>query len=207
MSPFLNLANRLYEVIVSNINCLNNWGIYLFNPDFDNEPELRNKIGTIWLCSQLDTYEAHHRHIPEVVQEAKKNNWPSLIHNAKQIRHFCYAAGEVLNKFSREEQIFLVDFRNQLVHSYLRGRHSQAIKVKYYSNGQLMTESLSWKEYSDITKQFYEKAPLDEVLAQIIKKALDPNLHYWQLVNYFDKNKETLYKLMREGKTFSVFPS
>ena len=107
MDSFLALASRAYEVVVTHVTCMNNWGFYLFNSEFDNEPELRNKIGTIWLCSLLDTLEAQHRFLPEIEKEALANGWPIFAYNARRLTGIGAVTSELLGILSREEQIFL----------------------------------------------------------------------------------------------------
>lgn len=205
MDPFLSLANRVFEVVMSNQTCINTWGVYLFDADFDKEQELRNKLGTIWLCSLLDTLEAQYRFLPEIAREAKTNGWSSLEQACQQLEKFCVVVGEVLEMYSREEQIFLVNLRNQFVHSYLAGRHREAIPVKYCSGGKLVSETIPSDEYHAIANRFFfGSLPLDPLLSSLLSRALNRNLRYWQAVGVFQQSADTLYKVIREGKNFTV---
>ncbi|WP_018128619.1 hypothetical protein [Balneola vulgaris] len=102
MDKHLNLANRLYEVFRGNITCINTWGVYLFNSDFDNEPELRNKVGIIWICALFDTLEADNKFIPQIIKEAKQEGFESLVHNGIQLQNLCKLTGELLDSFTKQ---------------------------------------------------------------------------------------------------------
>lgn len=209
MDPHLNLANRLYEVIVANLTTLETWGSYLTSPEFDKEPELRNKIGVIWVCSLLDTLEAESRFLPEVAKEAQARDFISLVHNAQQLQKFCVIVGEVLDVFTRGEQIFLVDLRNQWVHTYFANRHRGLIAVKYAARGKVISEKLTERQYFEAMDELWEKAKvssLDNVLTPLIARALDKKLRYWQVMGILQRDREALYKALREDQkiTFRI---
>lgn len=203
MDSFLALANRTYEVVVTHVTCMNNWGFYLFNSEFDNEPELRNKIGTIWLCSLLDTLEAQHRFLPEIEKEALANGWPILAYNARRLTGIGTVTSELLGTLSREEQIFLGDFRNQLVHSYLAGRHKKFITVKHCKKGLLISERLVDTEYQALIRSFHEPTrPMDQIVNPMIAKVIDRDKphRYWGALGVLQRNSEAIYLALREGR-------
>jgi hypothetical protein len=210
MDPFLNLANRLYEIVLSNINCLKNWGFYMLSAEFDDELELRNKIGTIWICSLLDTLEAERRFLPDVEKEAKHLNFGTLVEATHELAKFGMVTGEVLELFSREEQIYLQDFRNQLVHSYLASRHRSHITVKYFTQGVLHSEKLSDKDYQSLIRTFYEPANNpDELLYAMLSRILDRTKphRYWAAVELLERKSQDLYKALLERTPFHLtFP-
>lgn len=200
----MNLANRLYEVFLGNLTCINTWGVYLFDSDFDGEPELRNKIGTIWFCALLDTLEAEGRFIPQAIQEAENEGWESLVYNGRQLQNLCKLTSELLDSFTREEQIFLLDLRNQWVHGYLAKRHRDNVSVKYAQNGKLHTEKLTRAEYTEITRMFFEQGNLDDTLSAIISRALDQKHRYWTAIGVLQKFEKEMYRILRDGETFNI---
>jgi hypothetical protein len=204
MDKYLNLANRLYEVFRGNLTCVNTWGVYLFDSDFDSEPELRNKIGTIWFCALLDTLEAESRFIPAAIQEAEREGWESLVHNGLQLQNLCQLTSELLDSFTREEQIFLLDLRNQWTHGYLANRHRERVTVKYTQNGKLRSEQLSNSEYTEVTRVFFEQGNLDNTLKPIISRALDKKHRYWTAVGVLQKFEKEMYRILRDGETFNI---
>lgn len=205
MSDFTKLANRLFEVVMANLSLMQTWGFYLTNAEFDNEPELRNKIGTIWICSLLDTLEAESRFLPEVASEAKQKGYEALVHNAAQLQRFCALIGEVLNLFSREEQLFLQDLRNQWVHSYLANRHRPSVMVKYARKGTITSEKLTDDDYHSTIRPLYQaNASLDETLQPMIARALNKNLRYWTALAVMQRDKDVLYQVLLAGHRISI---
>jgi|SRR5690554_1581864 len=204
MDQHLNLANRLHEVVIGNLTCVNTWGVYLLDADFDGEPELRNKVGVIWFCALLDTLEAESRFIPDAIREAEKNGWDSLVHNGKQLQQLCKLTSELLNVFTRDEQIFLVDLRNQWTHGYLANRHRDRVVVKYAENGAIKSEQIPHSEYIEITRVFFEKGKLDATLKPIVDRALDKKHRYWTAVGVLKKFEKEMYRILREGETFNI---
>jgi hypothetical protein len=207
MDPFLHLANRLYEVVISNRACIDNWGYYLFSDEFKDQLVLRNKIGTIWLCSLFDTLEAQHQHLPRLEIEAKKNSWPSLEHNARELTKFCMVTGELLELYSKEEQIFLQDFRNQLVHSHLSGRHGGSYRIKYIEKGNLKLENIPIDQYKEILLQFYEPVPVNDFqISEMLNRAIGckSQLRYWTAAKALQDNSDEIYRILRNGEIFSI---
>lgn len=205
MDNFLSLANRTYEVVVAILTSVESWGIYLTSPEFDKEQELRNKVGTIWICSLLDTLDAKERFLPEIAEEAKKSGHTSLVHNCAQLQNLCALVGEVLNEFSREEQILLTDLRNQLVHGYLTNRHQAQVSVKYVSARKIVKEKIANSSYYEIVNRFYLNGqPFDQTLAPLIARALNKKLRYWDAIAHFQKNREAVYSAILNRKTFEI---
>jgi hypothetical protein len=204
MNQYLNLVNKLYEVIIGNLTCVNTWSVYLFDSDFDNEQELRNKVGVIWLCALVDTVEAELRFLPEAIAEAESKGWESLAHNGRQLQNLCKLTSELLNLFSREEQIFLLDLRNQWTHGYFSNRHREKVSVKYVSNGLIVTEKLEHADYSELVGRFYQKGNLDQTITPIISRALMQEHRYWKCVVVLQQTNEDIYRILKNGETFNI---
>lgn len=204
MNEHLNLANRLNEVVVGNLTCTETWGFYLFDPAFQSEPELRNKIGTIWLCSLLDTLEADIRFIPAISEEAAKKGYESLVVNCAQLQKFCTLVGELMDQYSREEQIFLVDLRSQWVHGYFANRHRPLVQVKFAASGVIVSQKLPWEVYSEVIRMVGGDRPLDKTLSPLIARALNRKLRYWVAVEGLQRHREELYRIIREGEVFQI---
>ncbi len=206
MDNFLNLANRLYEVLVGNLSTFRCWGFYLFDAEFDDEPELRNKIGVIWICSLRDSIEAQHRFLPQIAKEAQEQGFDSLVENSKQLQNFCVLIAELLGEFSREEQIFLDDLRNQWVHSYFSKRHREEFPVKFCADGELVHEQITRDEYDAVIRSFYANGEsLDEILAPMISRAIDTKRHrYWYAIEAWQKDSEAIYAAFRNGDTIKI---
>lgn len=210
MTPLQSLANRTYEVVLSNLTCTENWGYFLFDDKFKHEYQLRSRIGVIWLCSLLDTMEAQQRFLPEIKREAMEDGLESIAHSTRELQKFCFIVGELLSEYSREEQIYLQDHRNTLVHSYLASRHRTFITVKHYSNSQLNSERLPWDAYHQIIRSFLETTPhwetdIYELLARVLS---DNHSHrYWQVLANLQARRNDIYYMLCEGKLFTLVVS
>lgn len=206
MDHFQMLANRLYEVIVGNLSTFNCWGFYLLSEEFDREAELRNKLAVLWICALLDSVEAQKGALQRVISEAQEHGFDSLVENGRQLQNFCTLIAEFLGEFSREEQIYLVDLRNQWVHSYLINRHQERVKVKYVENGEFRSNRISSEEYYGILRSFHTKGEsVDEVLCPITARALELKKHrYWYALEVWQKDHEKIYQSFRDGNTIKI---
>jgi hypothetical protein len=205
MDPHLRFANRLVEVVIGNLAAIEAWGFYLTSPEFDKEIELRNKLGTIWICSLIDTLEAEARFLPEIAKEAAAQNFDDVVHNAKQLGNFCTLVGELLCSFSPEEQIFLTDTRNQWVHSYFANRHRENVAVKYAENGKIVSKQIPWASYELALRPFHENGlSLDQTLKPLVERALDRKFRYWYAIGEMQQHRDRLYAALRAGERIRI---
>lgn len=205
MDKHTELANRAYEVVMASVTSIEAWGFYLTNPAFDSHTELRNRLATFWLCSITDVVEAGSRFLPDIHREAEEYGFHALAYNCRQLQNFCELAVEFLSQFSREEQVYLVDSRNQWVHGYFAGRHRKEIKVKIINDGHLQIEKLEFDEFHKIVHQFHEGGQsVDDVLNPIREKALNMNHRYWHALGVFQRDREKIYEILRSGKTLRI---
>lgn len=204
MNKHLDLVNRLYEVICGKLSCIQVWGVYLFDSDFDDEPELRNKIGVIWICSLFDTIDAENRFIPEIIREAELEGWDKLVHNARQVQNLCKMTSELLSIFTMEEQIFMFSVRNQWVHGYLSNRHRDLISVKYLQDGKIKSEKMPRSEFIKITNSFFIKGGLDTTLKPLVEKAIDKKHRYWLAISYLQKYRNDIYSALQKDELITI---
>ena len=57
---------------MGNLSPAETWGFYLFDKAFDGEPELRYKIGVVWLYALMDLVEAQQRVLPNVARKPRR---------------------------------------------------------------------------------------------------------------------------------------
>lgn len=95
-TPNADLINAIYCLFSDNITCINTWSFYLFSSEFDKEPELRNKIGVIWVVSLLDSLEGERRALEDYETEAIRRGLPHLVDVCKQASRFFRIVEEVL---------------------------------------------------------------------------------------------------------------
>ena len=157
-TPEIQLINRLFALFKDNVACLEAWGIYLFSDEFDREPELRWRIGAIWLASLLDSIEGADRTIDQCEDAAVSLGLPHFPFYCEQARIFVGTIEQLLALYSREEQIFLRAMRDRLVHSWLSAPNNDVITAKWFDGEEkkLVCEPLSWDEYHGIVRPFFE---------------------------------------------------
>lgn len=152
----------------------------------------------------LDTLEAQYRFLPEVAKEAEEKKFKSLVHNSQELQKLCSLAGDLLGLYTREEQLFLINLRNQFVHSYFANRHRDIVNVKYALEGKIVVEHIPRSEYHAIIRLFMTKDTIDNTLQPLISRALNPALRYWTAMGDLQTRKEDLYNCLHSGKTIEI---
>jgi len=201
-APDADLINAIFCLFSDNVNCINNWGFYLFSSEFDDEPELRNKIGVIWLISLLDSLEGEKRALEDYESEAIRRSLPHLVVICKQACKFFRMIEEVLSLYSREEQIFLNDIRNQSVHSWLARRHMHEFQITYFNGTELVREKITQESFNGIVQPFFMAGSLDETLCKLIKRFMSRRLKYWDAVEEIKRSLQLLQEAMVKGNKF-----
>ncbi|AKX47405.1 hypothetical protein AKN93_02400 [Thiopseudomonas alkaliphila] len=205
MDKHLELVNKLFDVLVGSITIIECWGVYLFDSEFDQEIELRNKVGTIWLCALLDTIRAEQRYIPEIIREAESLGFSILVENAKEIINLCQLTKELVSQFSMEEQVFLTSIRNQWVHGYLAGRHKERVTYNYLDDaGKVIKQEFTQKELEDINRKVFNPEGLDSTLYSIVSKGLNRKHRYWMGVKFVMKYKYEIYSALKSDKKITI---
>jgi len=183
------LLNKVWSFFGGNINCIDNWGFYLFSDELNKEWELRNKIGIIWIASLLDSLEGERRFFDVCLTEAKDLNLTNVIYTLKQANVFFKYIKEILSEYTREEQIYINDMRNCLVHSWLASKLIDEVRIKYFNGVELTHETLSRVEYHKIIRDAlsnFERTP-DEVMRPLVDRFKDRKHKYWQVVEHLAK--------------------
>jgi hypothetical protein len=198
----IQLINGIFTLLSDNVNCIGNWGFYLFDPAFEAERELRNKVGAIWLTSMLDSLEAEVRSAETYQKQADEHGLHHLSNVLEQVRTFFRYIREILALYSREEQLFIRDFRDQIVHSWLARRHVDAFRVKYFSAGEFRQERISSEDFNALLRPFYASGPLDRTLATLLGRGLDQGLPYWKAVHELRAKLPMLQDAMILGRMF-----
>ena len=205
MDDHLKLVNRLIEIVNSNLSAIEAWGFYLVDDEFKKEQELRNRLGLIWVCSLFDSLEAEARFLPEIARQGREKGFDDIEHNAGQLCNFCVLIGEVLDLYSKAEQLFLIDLRNQWVHSYLANRHRDQVSVKFCEAGKIQQERMAWDDYHAAIRPFFENGKsLDETLIPLIARALNMKLRYWHAVGVFQKTRMDIYAALRARQRIQI---
>src|SRR5579863_3869934 len=160
-------CNLIFQFFAEQQAVLQNWGFYLFNEQFKGELELRNKLGSIWICSLYDTLDGEERVLPELLNSSEKSASPILVHYCGQISELAKATRRFLASLSRPQQLFLQDFRNQLVHAWQINPRQARVSIKYVSGNRLIREQVDREAYHLEIRPFYEEG-IDQSLAAIV---------------------------------------
>lgn len=166
----INLINRIFTLFIDAKTSTEAWGFYIFEQEFAHEQELRNRLGVVWLASLFDSIHADSVHIDKYKRQAVELEIPHMQRYCEQARVFFSSIKMLVEKFSKEEQVFITYLRNQYAHSYLNGRHNESIGIKYVEGGEFKTETLTRDEYHGLTRELFEKDNLDVTLAELISR-------------------------------------
>ena len=193
-----NFAGRIITLVIDGKILAENWGVYLTHTDLDTEPELRNKIAAIWISGLLDSLDAQKRVLDKYEEEAKSKNYKNMVIWCQRAREFYGYTKEILAIFTKEEQLFIQDLRDQLVHGWLHKKHNDEFNVKYCDGDSIVVEKISNEEYHALVRDFYFSG-LDKTMAGIVKRFCDYELNYWKAISmltsdgYYDEVAKAIY--------------
>jgi tetratricopeptide (TPR) repeat protein len=202
--PHLDLRNSVYMLLADNVNCARNWGFYLFNDEFVNENELRNRIATIWLHSLLDSLEAQQQKLPEYERRATELGLKSVLEGCSKIRPFLGIVAATLSLYSKEEQLFLFDYYKQLTSGFA-DRNAERLIVRYALGQQIFTDSVDSKVYHELIRPFYEQGNLDDTVKALTDRARNGSLGYWRIINALTQSElDSIYQAILEDRPFVI---
>jgi hypothetical protein len=189
------LALKVITLVDDGRTLANTWGVYLFDSKLNAEPELRNKISVVIISGLLDTVQAKDRVIDAHKREAEERGFENIVAWCDLAKEWCVAAQGVLSLFSKEEQLFIQDCRNQWVHGWLTKTQQERFRVSYFNGEKFVTEKVDREEYFDLIKVpmvgvmdgniIYQKR-LEEVLYGFSSRLLNREMQYWKMVEYLN---------------------
>ena len=201
----LRLSNGIFSLFADNVTCIRTWGFYLFSPEFDAEPELRNKIGTIWLASLFDSLEGEQRTVAKYREEAMRLGYAHHVDACDQATRFFRRIEGVLRDYSKAEQLFLNDLRDQWVHSWLARRHRDEFPIKWFDGTSMVRENITRDEYYGLIRPLYESPEgLDPTLFILIQRFRTKPLPYWETLHAIQPVLEGFYESIRNKQTFQL---
>ncbi len=193
------IISKVYSLFADSISVYKNWGFYMFDEKFDEEIELRNRIEIIILASLFDIL-ASEKKILAYQNEAREHNLKHLDRYCQQALEYCEAIKEFGTHFSKEEQIFIVYLRNQFVHSFLSVRHHNTMTVKFVENGTFKEEKNTIEHFHEITREFFERANLEQVEKEFIDRWIGISYRYSSIFMEFLGNEKVIYDAIYKGK-------
>lgn len=201
----LALKNGIYSLFSDNIVCIQTWGIYLFDKKFNDEPELRNKVGVVWLSSLFDSLESEVSALEDYKRLAVSLNQSSLFDLCETASAFIDTIKELLSMYSREEQLFILDIRDQLVHSWLPKRHREKRIIKYFNGKEFKKEEVSKDKYDKDIRRFYKHPKgLDFCLQGIIIRFTSNKHKYWSAVKQLSEQMPVIHDIIYNDKKIDI---
>ena len=188
-----NYAGKVFMLIMDNLTCVDHWGFYLVNENFDSEPELRNRIGAIWFSSLYDSIEGLDREMDGYKLVAEEHHLENIKKWCSVTTEFIESIADLLSEFSKIEQLFIQDFRDGLVHSWLHKRHQQEFNVRFFKDHELVREKIKGTEYFGLIRPLYAQG-FDIVLTKLRERFSDQKLDYWKKANFLYKAKDLIAK-------------
>lgn len=199
------LRNGLFALFSDNATCISTWGIYFLDEKFDDEPELRNKLGIIWLASLFDSLEGESRVLEKYRAAATELNQPVLVALCTKAREFMDTVREVLCLYSREEQLFVRDLRDQWVHSWLARRHNESFDIKFYDGTRVVKENVTRDSYYAAIRPLFENPDgIDSTIKPLLERATKGQLRYWNAIDLLKKQMPLLHQAIMEGLDIEI---
>lgn len=195
------IITKVYTLFSDSISVYKTWGFYMFDESFNNEQELRNRIGIIILASLFDPLVSIKK-LDNYREEAKENNLIHLDRYFNQIIEYFDSIKDLLSKYTKEEQVFIDYLRNQYVHSFLGGRHNPTYGIKYIVNKDLIKETLSNNEFHDLTRGMFENNNLDKLQKVIIDKWLNIGYKYSSIITELLSCENIIRDSIYHGREF-----
>jgi len=135
----------------------NQWACVFANPELAAWPNLQNKAFCVWFPTMID-YVRRVADLGKLHREAIKRALDcNDLFDLMGALHSRYRA--ILALYSREEQIFLVDRRNQNVHGSLSSINIYGQRVKWFDAcmDTIRSEKLSPDDYSAVTTPLHRR--------------------------------------------------
>jgi len=196
--PPQELHDRIFEFFSDQYHCLRNWGIYLFGEAFAGEKELRNRLGVVWISSLYDTLDGEKRLLPELKMSAIVANTPAFTFYCEQIGQIAVATARFLSRFSRNEQIFMQDFRNQLVHSWQLNPRQPFVVTKYVEGQKYhVGVKMPRDEYRVAVRPYYQNG-IEQSLIEITGRIWTLKEPYMHLLYMFAAVPDLLNRIQRD---------
>jgi hypothetical protein len=99
---------------------INNWILPQIDSRFDEEPELRNKLFTIYIYGLLDACHGTDSRIVDIKRRATKLNAKGALHYLNVLRTYVDSILDICGIFSRGEMLVIGELRTQNVHGHGR---------------------------------------------------------------------------------------
>lgn len=199
----INLINKVLFFFHRPYICTNNWVDYVFSEKYEKDRPLRTKSAILILTSLLDVVSSHDKKIEDLKNEAVSFNYGYLVRYCEQATEFKSSILELFRLYTKEEQVFLQDYRNQLVHGYLNGQNEKIIKIKYVSDtGTIEVKNICAVEYNKLINNIHDRGLFGDVSLELIGRFINKDLKFWKIWQEYSSIHSELYRNMQCRKEF-----
>ncbi len=172
----------------------------MLSDKYQGDRPLITKAMVLLFTSLLDVVSSHSKKIDGFKNEAVSKNQLHLVRYCKQSYELVDSIIELWSAFTEEEQIFIQDYRNQLVHGYLNGQNEKHIRVKYIKNGELNVKSMPEREYRLLISQIHERGLFGDVVLELVMGLMNKKYKYWKIWDEYSDRHAEIYENMLSGK-------
>jgi len=147
------LANRSSALVLGHVDLARAWGFYLLSEDFEKETELKNKLACIMVRGLIDAIEGRSRLYQPFRQEVARRKWPTFVNLLQEGYKAFSVIASLLDRFTREEQIFMFCARSGLVHGWVNAETLDPVNIKYVEGGDIRSATITLEEYRAINQK------------------------------------------------------
>lgn len=180
------LARRVVSSFHFAVQLHKTWGLYLLHPEFDYEPELRNRLFAIHLIGLIDAAKDIENRQSLILQHANLLGNLTAFHYMSYSKAFCDGIVDIVSDYSDEELVFLVEMRNQFVHGALNGHNdSQTLSSYRVINNSIKTDKVSNSEYHRIFRKvlFCYNNNVDAALSDMRRRFCNSKKLFWTMIS------------------------
>lgn len=174
----LDLANTIVLLFAAMSSPISAWAIPLYDPHFDNQPELRNKLFTLMMSGLIDTAWEYENRLTQLHTRAEKIGSPGAGFWLGALYCMIAQLVDVLEQLTASETAYIVDWRNQLVHG--EWREMQKSRTIYYAqNGRIERKRFENEEFL----KFIETIPVapDKAVEPLRERVLKYKTLFWSI--------------------------
>lgn len=199
----IDLINKICLFFHRPYICTNNWEEYIFSETYEKDRPLKTKSAILILTSLLDVISSHNKKVKALKSEAVRLNYNYLVRYCEQATEFKNSILEIFWLYTKEEQIFMQDYRNQIVHGYLNGQNEKRFRVSFVSNnGNVEVNTISANEYREIISEVHNRGLFGDIALELVNRFANKDLQYWKIWSEYSNIHSDLYQSMQCRKEF-----
>lgn len=161
------------------------WSCVFSNPKYGNEElGLICKAFSVWFPTMID-YISGRGKVQSVIEALESDeDCNVMISQCNKLEEYYK---KILSTYSREEQVFLINRRNQNVHGELSQFRIEDIDIKHFSvaTQKIIKERISAEDYQIIVNPFYSNLTKSEI--ELRNRLVTNNELYVEFAKYYER--------------------